>query len=87
MKMDPKEEQMFITCDERDDKIQKEIDEKNEANQKEGFFGRLMAWNNPVYLIIALFASLLVGSSQPVFGGLLLSKVLTQLTVTAEQYA
>ena len=37
---------MFETCDARDDEIQKEIDEMNEKNAKEGFFGRIAVWNN-----------------------------------------
>jgi len=59
----------------------------NEANAKEGYFKRLLAWQNPVFIGIAIFASLLVGASQPCFGGLLMSKVLAKLTVPLDQYA
>lgn len=53
----------------------------NEANAKEGFFGRLMAWNDTTYIVFAIIFSLVVGASQPIFGGFIFSSVLTQLTV------
>lgn len=86
LRMDPKEEEMFKVCDERDEKLEKEIKEMNEAAAKEGFFKRLMEWNDTSYIFIAIIASLIVGSSQPVFGGFLLAKVLTQLSVDLEVY-
>jgi len=77
---------MHATCDEKDEAIQKEIDEMNEKNAKEGFFGRISAWNNQTFIGIALFAALITGSSMPVCGGLILSPLLTHLTVPIEYY-
>lgn len=45
-----------------------------------------MEWNSKCYITIAIIASLFVGSSQPVFAGLILARVLTQLTVPMEYY-
>jgi len=58
----------------------------NEKNAKEGFFGRLMEWNNKTYIAIACVASLITGASQPTFGGILMSRILAQLTVPLELY-
>lgn len=58
----------------------------NEANAKEGFFMRLMEWNDTMYITLAVVFSLIVGASQPVFGGFVFSKVMTQLTVEPDVY-
>lgn len=87
MKKDPVEEAMFKEVDEKDDALQKQIDDMNEKAQKEGFFGRLMEWNSGSFIAIALVASLFVGASQPIFGGFLMSPVLTQLSVDLDLYA
>lgn len=58
----------------------------NEENAKKGFFGRLMAWNDTTFIVLAVIFSLFVGASQPVFGGFIFSKVMTQLTVEPEVF-
>jgi len=77
---------MFEFCDDRDDKFETQIKEMNEANEKEGYMKRLMKWNNNCFLSVALFGSLCVGASQPLFAGLILAKVLTHLTIPVELY-
>ena len=64
---------MFRVCDERDDALQAKIDKENEEAAKEGFFGRLMAWNSKSWITTAVLASLPVGAAQPVFGGFLMA--------------
>jgi ABC-type multidrug transport system fused ATPase/permease subunit len=77
---------MHEACDENDAIIQKVIDETNEKNVKEGFFGRISSWNNQTFVGIALFAALITGASMPVCGGLILSPLLTHLSVPLEYY-
>jgi len=78
MKRDAAEDEMFEKVDAvdkvRDDEIQAIYDQ----TQKDGYFNRLMAWNKPKCLIyVALIGSLITGASQPIFGGVMLSRVLT----------
>ena len=63
IKKDPVEENMFKTCDEADEAVQKQIDDMNAANVKEGYFKRLGVWTDSCFLYLAIFASLLVGAS------------------------
>jgi ABC-type multidrug transport system fused ATPase/permease subunit len=46
-----------------------------------------MNWNSKPFIAVACVASLFVGASQPIFGGFLMSPVLTQLSVDLDLYA
>lgn len=46
-----------------------------------------MEWNQPkVLVVVALFGSLVCGAAQPIFGGLIMSEILTYLSLTALQF-
>jgi hypothetical protein len=85
--IDPVEEEMFNTVDAKDNKLLEEIEAITEKNEKEGYFSRIMEYNRPKAMIgIALIGSIICAASQPVYGGFLMSRMLTYLTIPMEYF-
>ena len=81
------EEKMFEQVDKNDSIIDDEIKAIKEKNEKEGYFKRIMEWNNPKYLIVfAIIGAAFTGASQPLFGGLVMGKVLTYLSIPVDLF-
>jgi len=77
---------MFTVCDARDKTEEERVAEIVEKSVKEGYFGRLMEWNEPKSLIfVAAVGSLLTGASQPFFA-IALSKVIAYLSMPMELF-